>query len=176
MLLPKIEVKRILYATDLSESARYALAHAISLANTYRAELTIVHVLAEDPRFDAGIVGHIGHEKWEEIKQRNAQEAQSALIGKRRDNLAVKEALDEFCKTVQEDIGEQHLVMDETLVLRGNPVDEIVRVAEEKNCDLIVMGSYGHSGLAGAIMGGTAQRVLRRSKKPVLVVHLPEKG
>ncbi len=176
MLLPKIKVKRILYATDLSEAARYALAHAVSLADTYRAELTILHVLAEDPRLDAGIVGHIGHEKWEEIKQRNVQEAQSALIGKRRDNLAIKEALDEFCKTMQEDIGEQRLVMDETLVLRGNPVDEIVRVAEEKDCDLIVMGSYGHTGLAGAIMGSTAQRVLRRSKRPVLVVHLPEEG
>jgi nucleotide-binding universal stress UspA family protein len=59
-------------------------------------------------------------------------------------------------------------------VTRGKPVDVIVKTAEERNCDLIVMGSYGHGGLAGAIMGSTAQRVLRRSKRPVLVVHLPE--
>jgi len=174
MLLPKVKIKRVLYATDLSESARYALAYAVSLANTYRAELTILHVLAEDPKMDAGIVGYIGKDKWDEIKDRNVQEAQSALIGKRRENVAIQEALDEFCKTMQDDIGEQHLIMDETLVLRGHPVDQIIRVAEEKDCDLIVMGSYGHTGLAGAIMGGTAQRVLRRSKKPVMVVHLPE--
>ncbi|MCJ7830621.1 MAG: universal stress protein [Desulfobacterales bacterium] len=38
------------------------------------------------------------------------------------------------------------------------------------------MGSHGHGGLVGAVMGSTAQRVLRRSKIPVLVVRLPEEA
>ncbi|GBC63545.1 universal stress protein [Desulfonema ishimotonii] len=174
MILPNVEVKRILYTTDLSESARYALAYAVSLANSYRAELTILHVLADDPNLNAGIVGYIGEEKWEAIKNRNAQEARSVLIGKKREDVIIREVMDEFCKSITDDIGEHEAMMDETLVLRGNPVDVIVSVAEERKCDLIVMGSYGHGGLAGAIMGSTAQRVLRRSDKPVLVVHLPE--
>lgn len=174
MILPQVTVKRILYATDLSESARHALAYAVSLADAYRAELKILHVLTDDPLVTSALAGYIGEKKWEDIQNRNLQEARSALIGKKRDNVAIREALDEFCKNMQEDIGEHHVVMDEIFVRRGNPVTEIVTTAGEQNCDLIVMGSYGHGGITGAIMGSTAQKVLRKSKKPVLVVHLPE--
>jgi nucleotide-binding universal stress UspA family protein len=174
MILPDVKIKRILYTTDLSESARYALAYAFSLANAYGAELNILHVLADDPDMEAGIIGYVGEKKWDEIRNRNESEARSALIGKKRDNVAIREVLDHFTRQVQENIGEHDVVMDETIVARGKPVDVIVKTAEERDCDLIVMGSYGHGGLAGAIMGSTAQRVLRRSKRPVLVVHLPE--
>jgi nucleotide-binding universal stress UspA family protein len=176
MILPEVKIKRILYTTDLSDSARYALAYAMSLANAYGAKLDILHVLADDPDMNAGIVGYVGEDRWLEIQKRNESEARSALIGKKRDNVAIREVLDIFTREVQENIGEHEVAMDETIVLRGKPVDVIVKTAEERNCDLIVMGSYGHGGLAGAIMGSTAQRVLRRSRKPVLVVHLPEGG
>jgi len=176
MILPKIEIKRILYTTDLSESARNALAYAVSLANTYRAELTILHVLNDDPRMNAAIMGFVDEDKWEAIRDRNAQDARAALIGKRRENVEMREVMEYFTETMKADIGEHHVTMDETVIVRGNPVDKIVSVADEQNCDLIVMGSYGHGGITGAIMGSTAQKVLRRSKKPVLVVHLPEEA
>lgn len=174
MILPQVNFKKILYATDLSDSACYALAHAVSIANAYKAELTILHVMAEDLNFDRRIIGHIGEDKWEEIKKRNETDAQNALIGKRRERPAVKEALAHFCENVKENIGEHHVKMDETIVMRGVPEDIIIKTAEEKNCDLIIMGSYGISGLAEAIMGSTSRRVLRRSKIPVMVVRLKE--
>ena len=49
MDLPDVQIKKILYATDLSESAVYAFAHAVSLATLYGAGITILHVLAEYP-------------------------------------------------------------------------------------------------------------------------------
>jgi hypothetical protein len=48
MKLPKVDIKKILYATDLSEGAKYAFAYAVSLANTYHASITILHVLFDD--------------------------------------------------------------------------------------------------------------------------------
>ncbi|MEE4359132.1 MAG: universal stress protein [Desulfococcaceae bacterium] len=174
MILPQIKFKKILYATDLSESARNALAYAVSIANAYKAELIILYVLVEDVHIERRIAGHIGEETWEKIKHNNEEEARSALIGKRRDRPAIQEALDQFCENVKENIGEHHAIMDETIVVRGIPEDIIVKTAEEKNCDLIVMGSYGVSGLAEAIMGSTSRRVLRRSRIPVLVVRLEE--
>jgi nucleotide-binding universal stress UspA family protein len=42
MILPKVDIKRILYATDLSESARHAFAYAVSLANLYGASITLL--------------------------------------------------------------------------------------------------------------------------------------
>jgi nucleotide-binding universal stress UspA family protein len=64
--------------------------------------------------------------------------------------------------------------VDEILVTSGNPVEEILREAEEGDFDMVVMGTHGHGTLADAMMGSTARRVLRRCSKPVLVVRLPE--
>jgi nucleotide-binding universal stress UspA family protein len=175
MSIPKIEVKNILYATDLSENARYAFAYAVSLANLYGAKITFLHVLPEVPNIlDSTVVGYINSERWEEIKQQHFQEATQSLIGKRRDHYAIKEVLDQFCEDAKQDSAVGSFETDDIIVVRGNPVEQILNQADEKNCDLIVMGTQGHGTLADAMMGSTARRVLRRSSKPVLVVRLPE--
>ena len=177
MTLPKIEVKKILYATDLSENARHAFAYALSLANLYGARITLLHVLPEVSEFmDSHIIGYISADRWEAIKARHSSEAREALIGKKRDSATVKAVLDQFsedAKTGPEGAG---LITDEIIVEKGNPVEQILKQAEERNCDLIVMGTHGKGTLADAMMGSTARRVLRRSKKPVLVVRLPEES
>ncbi|MCP4371063.1 MAG: universal stress protein [Deltaproteobacteria bacterium] len=174
MTLPKVEIKNILYATDLSESARYAFAYAQSLANLYGAQIIFLHVLPEASEFlDSHIIGYISADRWEEIKAKHFSEAKEALIGKKRDSVAAKAVLDQFsedAKLGQEGAG---LITDEVIVERGNPVEQILKQAEEKKCDLIVMGTHGQGTLADVMMGSTARRVLRRSKKPVLVVRLP---
>ncbi len=175
MKLPKVEVHKILYATDLSENARYAFAYAVSLADLYNAAITLVHVLPEIPdRLDKSVIGYISEERWEEIKSQNVEEAREAIIGKRRDHLAIRDALHQFSEDVKEGRQGEGFVTDDIIVVRGNPVEEILKYCSEKNCDLIVMGTHGHGTLADAMMGSTARRVLRRSPKPVLVVRLPE--
>ena len=175
MILPKVEVKKILYATDLSENARYAFAYAVSLADLYKATITIIHVLPEVPNLlDRNVIGYISAERWEDIKSQHFDEAKQALIGKRRDHLAVKDALHQFSENVKQDQEGEGFITDDIIVVRGNPVEEIIKNAEETNCDLIVMGTHGQKTLEDAMMGSTARRVLRRSQKPVLVVRLPE--
>ena len=175
MDLPKVDVKKILYATDLSESARYAFAYAVSLADLYNAAITMIHVLPEVPDIlDKNIIGYISADRWEEIKSQNVDEAREALIGKRRDHLAIRDALHQFSQNVKESHAGSGFVTDDIVVVRGNPVEQILAQAEEKNCDLIVMGTHGHGTLADVMMGSTARRVLRRSTKPVLVVRLPK--
>ena len=175
MELPKVYVKKILYATDLSESSRYAFAYAVSLADLYNAAITMIHVLPEVPDIlDKNIIGYISADRWEEIKSQNVDEAREALIGKRRDHLAIRDALHQFSQNVKESHAGSGFVTDDIVVVRGNPVEQILAQAEEKNCDLIVMGTHGHGTLADVMMGSTARRVLRRSTKPVLVVRLPE--
>ena len=175
MDLPKVDVKKILYATDLSENARYAFAYAVSLADLYNAGITMIHVLPEVPGIlDKNVIGYISADRWEEIKSQNVDEAKEALIGKRRDHLAIREALQQFSENVKESHENKGIVTDDIIVVRGNPVEQILTQAEETGCDLIVMGTHGHGTLADAMMGSTARRVLRRSTKPVLVVRLPE--
>ena len=175
MKLPKIEVKKILYATDLSENARYAFAYAVSLADLYNAGITMIHVLPEVPGIlDKNVIGYISAERWEEIKSQNVDEAKEALIGKRRDHLVIRDALHQFSENVKENQEGNGFVTDDIVVVRGNPVEQIITQAEETSCDLIVMGTHGHGTLVDAMMGSTARRVLRRSTKPVLVVRLPK--
>jgi nucleotide-binding universal stress UspA family protein len=175
MKLPKVDVKKILYATDLSENARYAFAYAVSLADLYQAGITMIHVLPEVPDIvDKNIVGYISADRWEKIKSQNVDEAKKALIGKRRDHLAIRDALHQFSEDVKDSHESTSFVTDDIVVVRGNPVEQILTQAEEANCDLIVMGTHGHGTLADSMMGSTARRVLRRSTKPVLVVRLPK--
>jgi nucleotide-binding universal stress UspA family protein len=175
MILPKVEVNKILYATDLSENARYAFAYAVSLADLYGASITFIHVLPEVPDLlDKNVIGYISAERWEEIKSQNVEEARDAIIGKRRDHLAIRDALHQFSENVKESREGEGFVTDDIIVVRGNPVEEILKYSEENNCDLIVMGTHGQGTLADAMIGSTARRVLRRSPKPVLVVRLPE--
>ncbi len=174
MTLPKVDVKKILYATDLSENARYAFAYAVSLADLYNAGIIMIHVLPEVPALlDQTVIGYISEESWKEIKSEQMDEAKEALIGKRREHVAIKEALHQFSEDVKQQQEGDGFTTDDIIVLRGNAVEEIIRNAEEQNCDLIVMGTRGHGTLEDVMLGSTARRVIRKSKVPVLVVRLP---
>ena len=173
--LPAVDIKRILYATDLSENARYAMAYAVSLANTYGAQIVILHVIDETPDYvDAGVEGYIGADEWEAIKKRNLDETREILIGKKRDNQMLHEVLEQFCQKLRPGTNDHEAAMDETIIDVGNPVVKILETAEEKKCDLIVMGTHGRGALLDAMMGSTTNRVTRRAKAPVLSVRLPE--
>ena len=172
MNLPKVDVKKILYATDLSENARFAFAYAASLADLYGAKITLMHVLPEIPDLlDKQVIGYIDADRWEKIKAQHFQEAKDALIGKRRDHLAIKDVLQQFSENAMEGEGAG---TDDVIVERGNPVEKIIDHSEKGKFDLIVMGTHGHGTLEDAMIGSTARRVVRRSKIPVLVVRLPE--
>lgn len=172
MNLPAVQIKKILYATDLSENAAHAFAYAVSLANMYAADITILHVLAEFPG-EEFITNMINSDTWEEIKNRHYSEARNQLIGKRRDHAAIKEVLEAFSEKAQAEVSEQSSGADEVLIKNGTPAEVIVETAQENNCDLIVMGIYGHSTLRDVLVGSTAKWVIKNSPIPVLVIRLP---
>ena len=175
MTLPKVEVKKILYATDLSENARYAFAYAVSLADLYGAKIALLHVLPETSELmDKHVIGYIDADRWQEIKAQHFEEAKEALIGKRKGHLAIKDVLHQFSEKVKEGQEGEGFITDDIIVERGNPVEQILKHAQERSCDLIVMGTHGHGTLEDVMLGSTARRIVRRSKIPVLVVRLPE--
>ena len=174
MILPKIEIKKILYATDLSENSIHAFAYTASLANLYGASITILHVLFEESHMDSRIAPIIGEDKWEAIKKGHYAEAREKLIGKRRENVAMREVIHVFSEKVKAEAENPDFDTDEIIIESGDPADTIIETAENRNCDLIVMGSHGHGIVEKLLIGSTARKVVRESKKPVLVVRLPE--
>ena len=154
-----VKIERILYATDLSENARFAAAYAISQASLYGAKIIFLHVLPEvSELLDRNVIGYIDENQWQAIKQSHYQDAKEALIGKRKEYVVVREVLDQFSRNARAERGDREIPEDEILVENGNPVE----------------GTHGRGTLADAMMGSTARRVIRRSVKPVLVVRLPE--
>ncbi|HHE73789.1 MAG TPA: universal stress protein [Desulfobacteraceae bacterium] len=174
MELPQIEIKKILYATDLSESSRYTFAHAINMANRFGAGLIILHVMTEIQNLDTSISYHIGKAQWEKIKQQRQQDASETLIGKKRNDLAIRDALEKYCEGANECLLERSFVTDEIIVERGDPAKHILKYSKDRNCDLIVVGSHGQGSLAGAMIGSTAKLVLKKSTVPVLIVRAPD--
>jgi nucleotide-binding universal stress UspA family protein len=172
MKLPIIQIRKILYATDLSETAVHAFSYAVSLANMYGAGITILHVLAEFPG-EQFILNMINTDTWEEIKARHYSEARDELIGKRKDRIALKEVLQAFSDEANGNGEDQTFVTDEILIKPGAPAETIVQTAKERDCDLVVMGTHGHGTIADVLIGSTAKWVVRHSPIPVLVIRLP---
>ena len=172
MELPNVQIKKILYATDLSESAVHAFSYAVSLANLYGAGITILHVLAEFPG-EEFITNMINSDTWEEIKNRHYTEARDQLIGKRRNHVALKEVLEAFSEEAKANGEAEAFFTDEILIKNGPPAEVIVDTAKGRGCDLIVVGTHGHSAIADVLIGSTAKRVVRQSTIPVLVIRLP---
>jgi len=170
-----VNIKKILYATDLSDNARYVFAYAVSLAVKYSAGITILHVVHDIPTYtDRSVAAYIEADIWDEIKKRHLEDARQLLIGKKKEHLAIKEVLEQFAENVKSADGASYFDFDEVLVEIGNPVEVILETAENRNCDIIVMGKTGQGLIEGVFMGSTASRVLRRSKKPVLVIRNPD--
>lgn len=161
------EIKKILYATDLSENAKHAFGYAASFSNRFGAAITVFHVIEElNPQITFQMMDLLGDEKWREIQGARKLEA-GELIRKR---------LQDFCKKEGENNAACSFLVNEIKVSTGHPVEEIIEEAHKGGYDLVVMGTHGHGILAGAMMGSTAMRVLRRSRIPVTVVRLePEK-
>lgn len=171
--LPRIGYKKILYVTDLSEEGRLAFPHAASLANAYNAELTVFHVV-ESREFEKFLEGYINEKLWNEIKNRNVQEAREILIKRKRDDATIKDDIQQFCDDALDANGTTPYVSYNIVVDIGEPGDRIVEKAHSGSYDLVVIGKRGRGILRGGLMGDTARRVIRHAKVPVMVIPIPE--
>jgi nucleotide-binding universal stress UspA family protein len=77
-------------------------------------------------------------------------------------------------KQLEELIGQQHKEW-EPLITVGHTADEIARIVEEKNIDLVITATRGRSGLKRLILGSVTERLMRTLRCPLLVVHSPDK-
>lgn len=158
MILP--EIKNILYATDLSDNARYALGYAVSLANRYDAQITIIHVIETLSKSAISLISsYLEEEQLKKIREDKEQAAIQKMTGRVKD----------LCSAIQDACPYTNI-----LVEQGNPVDRVLHQIDSGQYDLVVMGSRGLGRFEEAVMGSTTRRVLRRSRTPVLVVRMPK--
>jgi nucleotide-binding universal stress UspA family protein len=146
--------KHILVPIDGSDTSRRGLREAIGLAALLKAKLRLLHVIG-----DFGIMGEM-------TSTIDFEKYHSGLLQWGRDLLE---------KTAAEGRAGGLEVSTELREPGGGRVaDAIVEEAREARCDLIVIGTHGRRGFSHALMGSDAERVVRESSVPVLVVRASE--
>lgn len=68
-------------------------------------------------------------------------------------------------------LGETKGINVEPILLEGSPSEELIRYAEEEKMDIVVMGTLGKTGLDKLLLGSVAEKMVRHSKVPVMVVR-----
>jgi nucleotide-binding universal stress UspA family protein len=144
-----LPIRTILHPTDFSPRSEYAFHLACALARDYGARLLVAHVKVPP----AVVYGDMGAMTME-------PEGHEKML---REKLEKLRPADPVVKV------EHHFVV-------GDAADEIVRLAKEHACDLIVLGTHGRTGLSRLLMGSVAELVLRKATCPVLTVKAPEPG
>ena len=159
------DIKRILYATDLSDNSAYAFGYAINLAKKFNAEITILHVIDIMMGSSVNMVGVYFNEKQlEENLQKRITHVTEEI------NNRLKIFINEKVVDNPESVDKVASIE----VCQGYPADEILKKVDDLHCDLIVMGTHGKGLVGQAFFGSVAKRVLRRVRKPVFIIPLPE--
>jgi universal stress protein A len=148
-----MDIRSILLPTDFSDCGNYALAYAASLARTFKASIICLNVI--EPIVPA--VGYSGMTEPLPIADITEQLEDSA------ERELPKLAECDECTGLNV----------EEMVVHGEAAAEIVRVAQDREVDLIVISSHGRTGLGRILFGSTAEAVVRHAHCPVLVVKPP---
>lgn len=135
-------IATIVAATDFSAASRHALRVACDFAQLVGARVQVVHVVAD-----------------EHVKAHEHYEVHEAIAG-------MVEAATADLKTMLGDLPDVP-----SSVRTGIPHQEIIEAAEAANADLIAIGLHGHNPIEAAVLGSTANHVLRHALCPVLVTR-----
>lgn len=137
---------RILVATDGSPLSRRAVRAAAGLARTFGARLSVIYVVSpylQSTGIDLAKLPGFGH--------------------------AVEKSARAPLDAARAEARKQEVNAEAVSVVGGDPWKAILRAAQARRCDLIVMASHGRRGLAGLVLGSETAKVLTHSTIPVLV-------
>jgi len=144
--------KHILVATDGSKLSAKAVKTAVQLAKAVGARLTAAYVIAPfvPPMYSEAVAyaPPITPQKYRELAGREAKKVLAAVE-------IEAETAGVSCST--------------QTTTNEHPWRGIVRLAQARKCDVIVMASHGRRGLSGLLLGSETNKVLTHSKIPVLV-------
>jgi nucleotide-binding universal stress UspA family protein len=157
-------IAEIVAATDLSDCSRNALDHAIALSRATGAGLTVVHVRAHLLRYEDPYRSR----DYEPGPRARYEDLYADHFDATLEPVHDEESLAAIARTHQDQLGDLPSVRQ--LGLAGPPAEVILDAARRAGAALIVVGSHGRGAVAAAVLGSTADAVIRRSGLPVLAV------
>jgi universal stress protein A len=158
--------RHLLVPTDFSEPANHALRYAVEEARLHQAKITLVHVLPPDARtrvhYVTGAPFETAQGGFDPVVGGSALLSEPAVVRRDQGEEALTQLRDLVATAVQ---GPSDIA-----VATGHPADAIVRIAQERSVDLIVMSTHGRTGLPHVLLGSVAEKVVRLAPCPVLTV------
>lgn len=157
----EVKMKNILVARDLGKDSARVIRYALELGVKFHAQIHVLHVM---PTVDASVMNMValamGADKLEKYNKDN--EAELAAQTSRQ----LHKIIEEERELMEEDVA--HPVKVE--VHHGEPVPMILTIADQLDADMIVIGSHSKGALEYAFLGSVAEKILRKSHRPVLIV------
>ena len=152
-----LKFREILVPTDFSEASTVAFGLARELAEASGAKVVLVTVVDDPARLRLAVIDSPGA-----MLNLNLDALSADLQKHARERLrAFSDRLGPRCS--------------DTVAVEGtSPAREIVRLGKERGSDLIVIATHGRTGVAHALMGSTAEKVVREAPCPVLTVRCSE--
>ena len=142
----------ILIPTDGSDKSQHAVRTGVELAKVHKARIIGIHVIP-DYHLLIAYEGAFDPVTEERIEQEAKARADKYLA---------------FVRSAAEEAG---VTCDTICETSDHPYDAILKTADARKCDLIVMTSHGRKGLAGVLLGSETRKVLTHAKTPVLIVR-----
>ena len=167
-------VKKILFTTDLTSSARDVFRHAVYLASSFGASITMLHVIEDIPPSNKSLLKEeLGEEVYNKMEQTQQATFTNSMIGKQKEAPMIEHVLYKLSEdAVQGADGLSSVVVDKRLVTIGRIDEEICYQAGANDCDLIVMANRLRSATPEKPLAGTVAGVVRRSKKQVYLIPI----
>jgi len=146
--------RNILIATDGSTLAGKAVAHGLGLAKSVGAKVTAVTVEAPFNVFS------VPESRSRQMSEAFAQHAE-----------AIKHHAGKVLGDVADAAKKAGVPCDTVQVEHEHPYEAIIKTANDKGCDAIIMASHGRSGISAVLLGSVTNKVLTHTAIPVVVVH-----
>jgi nucleotide-binding universal stress UspA family protein len=140
-------VRKILVPLDGSKLAELALPHAVAMAKRSNAQVILIQAIHE------------------------LEIAPSDRVVAEKPPVSPQESAESYLRSVLADLRTKEGIDGEVMVREGHPAEVILQAAESEETDLIVMSTHGRSGLNRWVYGSVADKVLRQSPKPLLLIR-----
>jgi nucleotide-binding universal stress UspA family protein len=150
-------MKKVLIALDYNPTAQIVAESGFSMAESMGAETILLHVISEAIHYSSTlyspIVGFTGYTKLSPLELNNIE--------------TLRKASEHYLQEMKQHLGNKNI---HTLVREGNLAETILNAAKENQADIIVMGSHSQKWLENTLMGSVAEKVLKHTTLPLMIV------
>ena len=144
-----IEIKKILFPCDLTENSSKILPYVLSISEKYNSKVYLIHVVQDLRKWGQLYVPHPSADLFQKEALEGAEKAVNKICEKQLQS----------CPNFKR------------ILVSGDIVAEILNTIEAEEIDLLIMGTHGRKGFEHTIFGSVAEKVLKQSPIPVLVIN-----